>query len=60
MQKSVRNEAVAAVQAKAKALRELQRGRIDGRHRYILDLVANRLSLSISVVEEFMLDGHQV
>ncbi len=59
VQKTARNEAV-AVQVRAKALREHQRSRIDGRHQYILDLVADRLQLELSVVEDFMLDGDQV
>ena len=59
VQKNARNEAI-ALQAKAKALREQQRTRIDGRHKYILGLVADRLELDQSVVEDFMLDGDQV
>lgn len=58
-QKSARNEAV-AVQAKAKALREAQRARLDGRHQYMLELVADRLQLELSTVEDYMLDGDQV
>lgn len=57
--KTSRNEAI-AVQAKAKAMREQQRDRIDARHRYILELVADRLNLEVAAVEEFMLDGDQV
>ena len=59
VQKNARNEAI-ALQAKAKALREQQRARIDGRHKYMLGLVADRLELDLSVVEDFMLDGDQV
>ena len=59
VQKNARNEAI-ALQAKAKALREQQRTRIDGRHKYILGLVADRLDLELSAVEDFMLDGDQV
>ena len=59
MPKTSRNEAI-AVQAKAKAMREQQRDRIDARHRYILELVADRLNLEVAAVEEFMLDGDQV
>lgn len=59
VQKNARNEAI-ALQAKAKALREQQRARIDGRHKYILGLVADRLELELSLVEDFMLDGDQV
>ena len=59
MQKNSRNEAI-AVQARAKALREQQRTRLDARHKYVLGLVANRLDLEESVVEDFMLDGDQV
>ena len=59
MQKNSRNEAI-ALQARAKALREQQRARLDARHKYVLGLVANRLDLEESVVEDFMLDGDQV
>ena len=59
VQKNARNEAI-ALQAKAKALREQQRTRIDGRHKYILGLVADRLDLELSAVEDFMLDGDQL
>lgn len=59
MQKNSRNEAI-ALQARAKALREQQRTRLDARHKYVLGLVANRLDLEESVVEDFMLDGDQV
>lgn len=59
VQKNARNEAI-ALQAKAKALREQQRTRIDGRHKYMLGLVADRLDLDTSAVEDFMLDGDQV
>ena len=59
VQKNARNEAI-ALQAKAKALREQQRTRIDARHKYILGLVADRLDLELSTVEDFMLDGDQV
>ena len=48
------------VQARAKALREHQRARLDARHKYVLGLVANRLDLEESAVEDFMLDGDQV
>ena len=43
-----------------KALREHQRARLDARHKYVLGLVANRLDLEESAVEDFMLDGEQV
>ena len=39
VQKNTRNEAV-ALQAKAKALREQQRARLDGKHKYMIGLVA--------------------
>ena len=55
----VADEAV-FVQARAKALREHQRARLDARHKYVLGLVANRLDLEESAVEDFMLDGEQV
>ncbi len=60
MQKSVRSEGAATLQAKVKALREKQRSRIDGRHRYMLEMVADRLELAPPTVEDFMLDGDQV
>ncbi len=59
VQRNARNEAI-ALQAKAKAIRESQKSRIDPRHRYILSLVANRVSLEQASVEDFMLDGDQV
>lgn len=59
-QKGTRNETVAAVQAKAKALREQQRSRLDSRHYYMFEIVADRLQLDSNVVEEFVLDGDQV
>ena len=60
MQKSLRNEGVASIQAKVKAIREKQRARLDARHRYMLELVADRLELGLNVVEDYMLDGDQV
>ena len=59
VQKNTRNEAV-ALQAKAKALREQQRARLDGKHKYMIGLVAGRLKLEVSAVEDFLLDGDQV
>ena len=43
-----------------KALREQQRSRLDGRHRYIMGLVAVQVGLSASQVEDYLLDGNQV
>lgn len=60
VQKSARTEAVAAVQAKAKALKEKQRARLDSRHYYLFEIVAERLQLDPNTVEEFILDGDQV
>lgn len=60
VQKSARNEAVSVVQAKAKAMKEQQRSRLDSRHYYLLEIVAERLQLNQSTVEEFILDGDQV
>ena len=48
------------LQARAKALREQQRTRLDARHKYVLGLVASRLELEEAAVEDFMLDGDQV
>lgn len=59
-QKTARNESIAAAQAKTKALREQQRSRLDSRHHYILEIVAERLQLDSNAVEEYMLDGDQV
>lgn len=59
IQRNARNEAI-QLQAKAKAIREGQRSRLDPRHRYMLGLVADRVSLEASIVEDFMLDGDQV
>lgn len=47
-------------QARIKALREQQRSRLDGRHKYVVNLVAIRLGLTEAAVEEFLLDGDQV
>ncbi len=56
----VQNNDAGTLQARAKALREQQRSKLDSRHKYILSLVAERLQLEASVVEDFMLDGEQV
>ena len=47
-------------QARAKAFRESQRKRVDGRHKHMFAVVAERLQLEPAVVEDFMLDGDQV
>lgn len=61
VQKTARsNESVAAMQAKAKALKEQQRSRLDSRHYYMIEIVADRLQLDTEIVEEFLLDGDQV
>lgn len=60
VQKGARNESVAAVQAKTKALREQQRSRLDSRHHYMFEIVGERLQLDSNTVEEFVLDGDQV
>lgn len=60
VQKSAHSEAVGALQAKAKALKEKQRSRLDSRHYHMFDLVAERLRLDPNTVEEFILDGEQV
>lgn len=60
VQKPVRNEAVGAVQAKAKALKEQQRTRLDSRHFYMFEIVAERLQLDSNSVEDYILDGDQV
>lgn len=60
VQKPAHNEAVAAVQAKAKALKEQHRTRLDSRHYYLFEIVAERLQLDPTTVEEFILDGDQV
>ena len=59
MQASV-NESVKLKQARLKAFRDAQRGRIDGRHQYMIGLVADRLALDAAIVTDFMLDGDQV
>ncbi len=56
----VQNNDAGTLQARVKALREQQRAKLDSRHKYILSLVAERLQLEASVVEDFMLDGEQV
>ena len=48
------------LQARTKALREQQRSRLDGRHKYIISLVALRVCLTDAEVEDFLLDGNQV
>ena len=60
VQKAARNEAVAGVQAKAKALKEQHRTRLDSRHYYLFDIVSERLQLDSNTVEDFILDGDQV
>lgn len=47
-------------QVKAKAFRESQRRRLDGRHKHLFTVVAERVGLEAGVVEDFMLDGDQV
>lgn len=47
-------------QARTKALREQQRSRLDGRHKYIVCLVAMQLQLADAEVEDNLLDGNQV
>lgn len=59
MQASI-NESVKLRQARLKAFREAQRGRIDGRHQYMLGLLADRLEMDVAAITEFMLDGDQV
>ena len=48
------------LQLKIREEREAQRARMDGRHEYVLSLVADRLDVSVEEAEEFMLDGDQV
>jgi hypothetical protein len=43
-----------------KALREQQRSRLDGRHKYITGLVALQVGLTGTGVEDYLLDGNQV
>lgn len=47
-------------QARTKALREQQRSRLDGRHKYIVSLVAMQVELTDAEVEDNLLDGNQV
>lgn len=47
-------------QARAKAARVSQRARLDGRHQYMFDLLADKLKIDASTVAEYMLDGNQV
>lgn len=53
-------ESIKLRQARAKAIRDVQRGRIDGRHKYMFNLLGNYFKLDAAAVEEFMLDGDQV
>lgn len=48
------------IQARTKALREQQRSRLDGRHKYIVSLVALHVDLTDAEVEDNLLDGNQV
>ena len=48
------------LKARIKAFREQQRSRLDGRHKYIISLVALRIGLSAAEVEDYLLDGDQV
>ena len=59
MQASI-NESVKLRQARLKAFRENQRGRIDGRHQYMIELISGRLKIEPTTITEFMLDGDQV
>ena len=43
-----------------KALREQQRLRLDGRHKFITGLVALQVGLAGTEVEDYLLDGNQV
>lgn len=54
------NESVKLRQARLKAFREAQRGRIDGRHQYMIELISDKLGVDPPSVTEFMLDGNQV
>ena len=47
-------------QMKAKAQREQQRNRIDGRHKHLFTVVGEMVKLDPNTVEEYMLDGNQV
>ena len=40
--------------------KELQRAKLDQRHKYIISLVATRVDLENTAVEDFLLDGDQV
>ena len=60
VQKTARNDIAATLQAKSKALKEQQRSRLDTRHSYLIEIVAERLQLDSNIVEEFILDGDQV
>ena len=60
VQKTARNDTAAILQAKSKALKEQQRSRLDTRHSYLIEIVAERLQLDSNIVEEFILDGDQV
>lgn len=58
--KRTKMHASATVQAYARALRESQRARLDARHTYMIELVADMLALAAATIEDFMLDGDQV
>ena len=47
-------------QMRAKAQREQQRNRIDGRHKHLFAVVGDMVKLDPGTVEEYMLDGNQV
>ena len=53
-------ESIKLRQARAKVIRDAQRGRIDGRHKYMFNLIGNCFKLDTPAIEDFMLDGDQV
>ena len=47
-------------QVTAKAIRDKQKARIDGRHKYMIGVIADMLKLDTATVEDFIVDGDQV
>ena len=53
-------ESMKSRQVTAKATRDKQKARIDGRHKYMIGLIADMLKLDTATVEDFIVDGDQV
>ncbi|GLD56547.1 dynein heavy chain 5, axonemal isoform X1, partial [Lates japonicus] len=59
-QPSVQVESLKEMQQKLKEEREAKRAQLDGRHDYILSIVASCLGLEKADVEDAILEGNQI